>query len=506
MSVSQAEPTGVRHLISRRLLARNTIINLLGQAFPIIFGLVTIPFIVKGFGTDRFGLLTLAWAVVGYFSLFDLGLGRAITQLVAEKLGKSETQDIPGLVWTGLAVMSFFGLGGAVLAAAISPTLAYRVLKIPISLREEAMWSFFMLSLSLPLVIVNAGLVGLLTAFQRFALINALRVPSSASTNLVTIGVMLFSKSLVAVCASLVFTRALFLALYLTACFHAFPPLRGIRFDRTQVRQLLRFGGWMTITNVLGPLMVYMDRFVIGAFLSTTAVTFYATPYEAVTKLWFIAGAIVSSLFPAFATAKSADISRASELYSMGGRIVLVLLTPVILGLVVFASDGLKLWLGADFAAHSTLVLQCLAVGVYLNSFAQIPFALIQGLGRPELTAKLHALELPFYAFAMVWLLGRFGIVGVALAWLIRVAVDCFLLAILAQRLVPDLSKTYSQIIPALVAPLIFFLLGASLQGLAIKACFYFMATACWAVLVYFRSTSILERQSFIAGARSFLK
>jgi hypothetical protein len=39
--------------------------------------------------------------VLSYFSLFDLGLGRALTQLVAEKLGKeSGEEEIPNLAGT----------------------------------------------------------------------------------------------------------------------------------------------------------------------------------------------------------------------------------------------------------------------------------------------------------------------------------------------------------------------------------------------------------------------
>ena len=49
-----------------------------------LVALVAIPILVDGLGTARFGILTLAWMVVGYFSLFDLGLGRALTKLTAK--------------------------------------------------------------------------------------------------------------------------------------------------------------------------------------------------------------------------------------------------------------------------------------------------------------------------------------------------------------------------------------------------------------------------------------
>src|SRR5215470_14965347 len=97
-------------LTSGRLLARNTIWNLLGQTLPMAVGLVTIPLLVRGMGAERFGVLSLAWIVVGYFSLFDLGIGRALTKLVADKLAINDEQSIPPLVWTSLLLLLLLGV------------------------------------------------------------------------------------------------------------------------------------------------------------------------------------------------------------------------------------------------------------------------------------------------------------------------------------------------------------------------------------------------------------
>src|SRR5450759_4049184 len=88
-----------------KVIAKNTAINLVGQVLPLFVGIATIPMLIKGLGTDRFGILTLAWMVIGYFSLFDLGLGRALTQIISQRLGKEEAIELPGLVWTALAII-----------------------------------------------------------------------------------------------------------------------------------------------------------------------------------------------------------------------------------------------------------------------------------------------------------------------------------------------------------------------------------------------------------------
>jgi len=99
MAETVASPIGHKahngHLTSGSLLARNTVWNLVGSGAPMAVAIFSIPVLIKELGTNRFGVLTLAWAVIGYAGLFDLGLGRALTQLVARKLGAGEDRDVP---------------------------------------------------------------------------------------------------------------------------------------------------------------------------------------------------------------------------------------------------------------------------------------------------------------------------------------------------------------------------------------------------------------------------
>src|SRR5450759_1913386 len=98
------ENSDITKLHSGKVIAKNTLINLFGQVLPLLVGIITIPMLIKGLGIERFGILTLAWIVIGYFGLFDLGLGRALTQIIAHRLGKEEAMELSGLVWTALSI------------------------------------------------------------------------------------------------------------------------------------------------------------------------------------------------------------------------------------------------------------------------------------------------------------------------------------------------------------------------------------------------------------------
>src|SRR5215472_658854 len=132
----KATKTHNRQLTSGRLLAKNVLWNLVGSGAPMAVAVFSIPLLIRGLGKDRFGVLTLAWALIGYASLFDLGLGRALTQLVARKLGAGEEREIPSLTWTSLLLMLLLGVAGTGVVFLISPWLVGQGLNISAALQR----------------------------------------------------------------------------------------------------------------------------------------------------------------------------------------------------------------------------------------------------------------------------------------------------------------------------------------------------------------------------------
>lgn len=433
--MSTIAPTSSSELTRGRLLAKNTIWNLLGSGAPALLALLAIPILVRSIGVPRFGLLTLIWTVVGYFSLFDLGLGAALTRMVADRLGTGGTDEIPAIVWTSLALMSGLSLLGVVALAASSPTLVHRILKVPMNLQSESLQAFLLLAGCLPFMITTTGLRGILEAQQRFGIVNAIRIPTNAFTFVGPLAVLPFSHSLVPIVAVLAAGRILAWLAYLLSCLKSMPSLRtSLAFARHHVGYVLRFGTWMTVSNVISPLMFYVDRMVIGAMVSVAAVAYYATPFEVVSRLLTIPSALAGVLFPAFTVSLAQDRDRAAMLLLRGQKYVFLVIFPIILVIVTMANDGLRLWLGSEFAQNSTLVLRWLAVGVFLNSLAILPWVLIQGAGRPDLTARFHIIELMLY-LPILWLMVKhYGVRGAAIAWTIRVLLDATFLLFAAQH------------------------------------------------------------------------
>lgn len=425
-------------LTSGGLLARNTIWNLLGTLLPMAVAVVSIPPLVRALGLDRFGLLSLAWIVIGYFSLFDVGIGRALTKLVAEKLGTNEEQSVPPLAWTSLLLLFVLGVLGGLATFAVSGRLVHGMLKIPATLQSEALSSFYLLALSIPTVTVTSGLRGILEAQQRFRLLNLIRIPMSIFSFAGLLLALPFSHSLVPVIAILVVGRILGLLAHLLACFHTMPLLRhsfGLR--RSIIWPLIKLGGWMNLSNLLAPIMVYLDRFLIGSLISVSAVAYYTAPFEVVSRFTVVPGAVTGVLFPAFATSLALDPERTRVLLGRGIKYIFLAVFPIVLLTAAFAPETLHVWLGNAFAQNGSAVLRWLAAGIFANCLAQLPYALLQSAGRPDIPAKLQLVELPVYVVGLVLLVRAFGVRGAAIAWALRLIIEAFLLFLLAHQLLP---------------------------------------------------------------------
>ena len=476
-----------RALTAPRVLARNTLWNLVGQVAPMVAAIVSIPLLVRGLGVDGFGILGLAWMVVGYFSLFDLGLARALTKLVADRLGRDRDDEIPAIVWTSLALMLGMGMVGAVLAGALTPWAVRDALKIPLPMMGEASSAFYVMALAVPAVTVTAALRGLLEANQRFGLVNMLKVPLGVFNYAGPAIALLFTRRLEVVVAVLAVSRYVALATHIAVCWKVLSrQLRPVTFRASQIKPLLTFGGWMTISNVVSPLMVYFDRFAIGAAVSLAAVTFYVTPYEMVTKLWVIPGALVAVLFPAFSASHAADPGHAARLLDRGMRYVSLATFPITLALTTLGQGVLQVWVGVEMASRGTVVLQWLSAGVFVNGLAAVPFAFLHGAGRPDLTAKLHFLELPLYLAFLWWAVGRFGIEGAAVAWTVRVTLDTTAIFWLTGRVVVGALVLWRAVAGMLVA-LAWMgagaLLGSTPAGIAfLVASFVALVPLAWSV------------------------
>jgi O-antigen/teichoic acid export membrane protein len=484
------------HLSGDRL-SRNMLWSFLAQGVPLVVGLATVPELIDRLDVSRFGILTLSWVIVGYFSLFDLGFGRAMTHLVARAISQGSEGDIPSIFGTTTLFMVLLGVIIAAIAWISAPTLVQSIFNIEPELHSEALGAFYLLSLSIPVVILSTAAIGLLEAKQRFDLTLIVRLPLGVTNYLGPLLVIVFFvNDLVAVLALLIIARVLALAAYLFCCASVYPGLlRSLRFDKNIVSQLLQFGIWMTVANTIAPLLLYADRFMIGILHSMAAVAYYSTPFDIVYRLVIVPNALVAVLFPAFSSLSVYDQAKTSVLFGSGVKAIYLVVFLMVYPIIVLAEDGLSLWLGPEFANHSTVVLQVLAFGILVNSIARVANTLIQGSGRPDISAKWLMLQLPAYIAVLWFFLQWFGILGAALAWLLRALADILVVFWYAQSFLSiQLKDSLRQISLLAGISIILPLCGIQISSAGDKLIYLLLTASLFLVLAWHYILSPEER------------
>jgi O-antigen/teichoic acid export membrane protein len=411
-----------------RNVAKNALWNVGGQLVSLGVGLVALPLLLLELGAARLGVFTLALGLIGFSGLFDLGLSRALTQTVSSSLGQGRSQaQVAALVSRVIGLLAAVGTLWAVALWWAAPFLVDRLFSLTGEMARETVFGLRALALSIPFALAATGAMGTLEGLQQFRLLNLWRMPMSVLQYGLPLGMAIILPDVGWVIAALAVTRVVWMLLWLTQLNRLLPRVPGTSISRADLRHALHFGGWLSVSNLIGPLMVYADRFYLASVFPPAMVAYYTVPFDTAFRATSLPQTAVNALFPALAETQSRP-EASTRLLALAIRAVVVLMLPAVLVVAVFAHPLLAMWLNASFAVPATPVLQMLLIGIFLNSAAYLPYALLQAHGRSDLTAKLHLLELPVFAMLLISGAHLFGIVGAALAWTMRMMLDTALL------------------------------------------------------------------------------
>ena len=427
------KPAGLRVRLGRRA-ASGAAWNLVGQVLPLLVAVACIPLLIREIGLERFGFIALAWVLVGYASLLDLGIGRALVRTVSARLAAADPRGAADSASTGLSFLLGFGLLLAAAMAMATPLLVRTVLRAPEALADEALGATWLLACSLPFVMLSGGYAGVLTAHQAFKPLNLVRALFGVFSYSLPLAVALAGYGqLPTLVAGILVLRVLGCAVFALACRRHCAWHWRLHWPRREItRELLALGGWMSVSNLVGPLLTSMDRLLIGALVPLRSVGLYSAPYDLLTRLMVFPNAIVAAVFPSVTSVPPGAPAR--QVLSELSRWLHLGMFPMLFTAMALAHPAMVLWLGEESGGQAAWVLQILVPGIYLNTLAQAPATLIQAAGRPRDMAVLHLLELPVFLLLLWALTERLGIAGTAAAATLRFAIDAAAVAMLAQR------------------------------------------------------------------------
>ncbi|EHR8835994.1 O177 family O-antigen flippase [Shigella flexneri] len=417
-------------MLTKNTLIRNSILNLSGYIIPTLAAIPALGYMARELGAELFGIYTLAMALVGYASVFDFGLTRAIIREIA--VYRDDIVEKRKIISTSTVFLTVIGF---VVTALIFINVNTIVTFINVSKNnfEDANIALKILSLSIPLLLLNQLWASVFEGEEKFGLINIQKTMSNTCIVALPAVCIMKESSLTYAVSGLVVGRVISLIL-------SFWFLRkeivasGIIFHTIVMKRLIMFGSWMTFSNIISPMMVYFDRFIISNILGAKNVGFYTAPAEIISRMSIIPTSVSRALFPRLSN--MGDIKKFKYELLFSYAIMISICAPIVLFLLLFSGKIMYYWLGAQYFLKSSIIFSVLLIGFFFNSLAQLPFSAIQSLGNSKITALLHGFEIIPYLIILYILTSHFGIVGTAYAWTLRVMFDFIALYFLSSWLI----------------------------------------------------------------------
>lgn len=389
----------------------HTILNLSGVFVPAIAALLLFPILINSFGVEKFGAISLMWIATAASSALDFGLGRALTVLT-NRANRTDQENkslaavgiVFSIAWAFFLFFLFF--------------LVFLYFNLPDLSRFGSTLVWVYVAASVSLGVLGVALTGVLEARQRFVATNINKI-CTAVANLILplLSFVIFGPDLDLV-AALLWICKLGAVLHLVIFAFRFATFNRMRWFSSgaliwgQIR-------WMSLSTGTGAILVYADRAIVASICGVGQLAIYTIPQEIAQRISVITTAISTTYLPILARQKgtgSAYSSFKNQLFFIG-------ICAVIFG-VFGGPKFLSLWITTEFSTKASPILAILCIGVGLNALAMAPYTILHANMRPRPIAILHCVEVVPYLALLYFLTTNFGLIGAALAALLRNAFD----------------------------------------------------------------------------------
>lgn len=401
-------------------LRSGLVLGIFNAGWSSLLSFLALPFYLRHFGVEAYGLVGFAATLQGVLGLLDLGLTPAVNREVArlralgDQVGAADT--VYSLSWVFWPV----SLVAGVIVAAAAPAIAHHWIQNAVVPEKTVTTCVILMGVTfavrLPGSIYNNALLGA----GRLNLVSGISLLTGTLSTGGTVLLILFChidivglfvwQGLVsaAIVAILVFSVAVIVGRP-AALFPSLAPLRRV----------WRFSVGMGVTAIIGVAFNYVDRLVLSGVVSLRAFGGYSLALAIAKLVSLIVGPTHQFLFPRLTTMHVADDAPAlrQSYYGWASLLGCVLIACGVY-LTLYAGDLVLLISGSQNLARTLPpVIAFLTWGTVLNGIMYFPYTLQMAVGRSKLAAGIAFGLLIGYIPIFITLLRLFGMVGAAAAW-----------------------------------------------------------------------------------------
>ena len=402
-------------------LTTNAAFSVLSWLAPILIGLLTTPILVHRLGTEGYGLYAL---IIGFISYsFSLGVGKIAAKYVAEFRANGEEEKIAPMITATLLITFAVGIVATLVLGVGARYIVTYGLRVPEPDVEIAVRSLY-----LACVISIAAMFGQIYQF----VLQGLQQFGALLTFINLNGILLGVGNIVVVLAgggvvellAWNFIEALIIGIAFFIKARTELPHISVDFgiSREMARSIFAYASSMIFYQILANILFIFERTYVMRRFGAEALAYYTVPMTLAIYLHSFVGSFAVVLFPVV-NELLLDPAKQSELYQKATKIVLAIVVFGVTSLAVLGRAALTLWLGADFAANSYMLLTIHAIVFGMTAMLLIVWQIAEGFHHAKINAATTSVWLIVGIPLMYLAAGSFGTEGIAGGRLIATAI-----------------------------------------------------------------------------------
>lgn len=399
--------------------------NSMAYIVPMLIAMPVLGVMARYLGIEKFGLFMLMFTIFGYSSIFDLGFSRALVRCIS--INRDNQVDVKEYLLSASLLIGTFSILPLCIMLFFSNGIV-ELLSVSVASYGDAIKSITVGAIGFPLIMVTVLWEGYLEGKERFKELSMIKLVTSVALSTLPLVFVFYENTLESAVLGLIVTRVMSFTIIVSYVFPEIKKIESKFFSFNKIRELFRYGGWLTLTNIINPLLTTIDRFVLSSLSGADKLALYTAPSELINRLLILPGMITKTAFPRLAKNNDKMLKRKIRIFII--FLMFLLTTPIF----IFSDFIITVWLGSDFNEASN-ILRILACGLFFSGLAQLPYTAVQASGHSKIAAYVHLAELIPYLVLLYVLVLNYSYTGAALAWVIRVSVDFIIFSIAESKL-----------------------------------------------------------------------
>ncbi len=482
----------------KRVIVRNILSNWTGAAVAMVVMFFLSPFVVHKLGSAGYGIWVLVGSLTGYFGLLDLGIRPAIVKFTSKYYELQDTDKINEAINSAIVISSMIAFV-ILIATAIIAHFANNIFKVPPEYHSAIRILVLLVGIKIAIEVPFAILTAVFNGLQRFDLNNVIGISVLLIRSLAIVVILSMGGRLIAMGLILLGAGILETLIRLKLCYKILPTLKlHPRLARKDMlKNIYSFSIYIFLIGLSAQITFYANNLIIGAFLTATAIAYYAIGANLIEYLKNIVAQVTTTVTPVASAFEAREQNeRLKNLLLIGTRYCLLIIFPVGIVYLILGERFIDLWMGPEYGPPSSEVLTILMIAYFGFLSQLVSGSILYGLGKVKTYAFLNIGTAAANLLLSLLLVKPYGIIGAALGTAIPLTIyGTFIIPAYICRVLSVNLFTYfkSSFIPAILSSVPFLAAVILIHRLlTINSLTQFMLIIAGAMCLHIISTALI--------------